>query len=113
MSRQENATTRSVTTAAFGFSLDNLRLVHMHPGSIRAFFLKYDEYTHAVLARTRQLTSASLTTEAITLINLKYCVAVAFLKANIGLGFLEANSYDDRTDEVLTTFLEERCGGSK
>lgn len=113
MSGRGTPTTRSVTAAAIGVSLDHPGLVHTDPGSIRAFLIKHDQYNHAVLACARQLTYGSLTTEAVTPIDLKYCVDVEFLQANIGLGFLEANPHDDLTDDFERAFLEEGGGESK
>lgn len=67
-----------------------------------------------MLARASTVTKEQLTAEdVVRQIELKFCIDAEVLNTNIGLGFVEARSYEDLTDEQVRTFLEDGCGQSK
>lgn len=110
----EASTSTAVKATEVGISLDHPRLVHTDPSSIRTFLKRYDQYSISVIARASQLTSQTLTTEAVTPIALKYCVDVEFLESSLICGYIDGcASYADLTDSQLRSFLEERSAESQ
>lgn len=88
--------------------LDHPRLTRTNYESICTFLQRYNQNSTTFLARAKQITSESLSTEAVKPVNHKLCVKVKFLKFSIALELIrDATHHDTVTDQ------EVRCNESK
>lgn len=88
MTNKPSAATTSVKAEEVSTSLDDPHLLETYPESARTFLLRYNHYSTTVLARSKQITTDSLSTEAIKPVDLKFCVDPEFLESSIALGFI-------------------------
>lgn len=112
-------TTKSGNVAV---SVDHPLLEKTDPASIRVFLQRYDQYCRTVVARAKQLTSSSslddastpTTTEAISPVELKYCVSAEHFTSCIMLGFMEGvTSFATLTNTQLRKYLDKQAEESK
>lgn len=95
----EHEASSSVKAAEIGISFDHPRLLKTSPEAIWSFLRKYDQYATAVLSRANQLSSPTLTMEAMKSVDLKFCIDVEFLESAIALGFLpDVQKFEEATD---------------
>ena len=108
----ESTSVQGVTTQGTSFvatSVNHPRLVRTDAKLVRRFLRRHDQYSIEVSARAQQLIlHGTTTTEAVRPVNLKYCVDSEYIESAVVLGFLEADSYDALTDQILRKNLEEK-----
>lgn len=119
MSEQTNRATRgsasasTATTAQFTLTVEHPCLTETDAASIPVFLRKYDQYSHELLLRARQIATPE-DEDPVRPIDIKYCVDGDLLESSIDLGFIPgAESYKTSTSEQVRSFLDSRATESK
>lgn len=91
------------------------RLKKTDASSIRTILRGYDRYAKEIEERARQLVGPdTVFTEAVTPVQLKFCVDAEWIESLIELGFIDGVSlYDDLSKQVLRDYLEKKSEESK
>lgn len=123
MSNQASSSTPIPSTSSYptssakflATSIDHPRLTKTDSTSIRSFLRAYDQYVTEIAERSKQLTAAStITTEAISPVNLKFCVDAEWIDSLIALGFIESiSTVEELTDALLRDYLNGEAQESK
>lgn len=82
-------------------TFDHPRLTAADASSIRVFLRAYDQYATEIQERARQLIAQdAVATEAINLVNFKFCIDAEWLKSTILLGFIDGLTSVDLLTET-------------
>ena len=107
----------SDSTSYVATSVSHPKLLTISPAAIRAFLKNYDAYCRTVIARAKQLQvdgTSSRTTEAVSPVDIKYCVDAQYLTSAIALGLIDGvSSYDELDNITLRRYLDEKSKESK
>lgn len=114
LSSHVDATASTVDGTFVATSVSHPRLLRIDAESIRRFLQLYDHYTREVVSRAQQLTAGGITTEAVSLVNLKFCVDPEIIESALALGSIpDYSDYGTLTDAALLIYLEGKSQESK